>query len=69
MVHIQITIIKFLMELIPWEKYNVLQKFRVWSNHSTGVNRPVAPEGRNHACVILYLWCDQRSPGTVEQHE
>lgn len=57
MIHMQITIIKFLMELIPWEKYNVLQKFRRWSIHSTGVNRLLAPEGRNHVYVLLYHWC------------
>lgn len=53
MTHTQINIIKFIMELVPWERCNILQKFRGWSDHCTGEKRLLAPEGKNHAYVIL----------------
>ena len=41
------------MELAPWERCTILQKCRRWSDHCSGVKRLLAPEGKNHAYVIL----------------
>lgn len=53
MIHTQITILKFIMELVPWERCTIVQKFRGCSDPCTGVKRLLAPEGKNPAYVIL----------------